>query len=749
MSKLYVASKIRIGVLMGGKSIEREVSFNSGRTICDHLDSEKYEIIPIFQKDTGEIYFLPWKFLHRGKISDFYHRLDKETSQISWDELKDHVDFIYIALHGRFAEDGTIQGLLEVLKIPYLGSKVLGSSLGMNKKIQKSILKSNGIDVPNGITLSPKEISPLDNKKVLNLINSKKINFPLIVKPNHEGSSLGISVVKDPKKLIKAINTAANCDPSKTQEVIIEEKLEGMEFVSVCLKTNNSDKKDNWFALSVTEVVKEQNSDFFDYVQKYMPGRAIKITPARCSKKDFQEIIDTCLKVTLLLNISTISRIDGFLTKDGRIVIIDPNTLTGMGPATFLFNQAAEAKMSHTQLINYLVETSLKEYGILSTTKNVQDSKMKVNIKNKIKVGVLLGGNTNEREISLESGRNICYKLSPHKYEVMPIFINNDLKLFKINQKQLVQNSTKEISEMLTSDQEIKWNNLKTLCDFIFIGLHGGIGENGSVQGALEMLDIPYNGSSVLTSALCMNKFKTANFLRDNGFDVPTSLLISKEEWEDNKNKQELIFKDTEKFTFPLILKPHDDGCSMFVKKIKNKKDLEKEINNFFKESSKEFVLLEEFINAMELTGGVFGNQNVTVMPPSKVLIINDILSLEEKFLPGAGENLTPAPLSEKALDLIKKTLKDAYITLQCKGYVRIDFFYQEAKNSPNKKDRVVILEVNTLPGMTPATCIFHQAAEIGLKPMEFIDKIVELGFENHKKNIVLPKLKSEDTVSV
>jgi D-alanine-D-alanine ligase len=104
--------KLRVGVLMGGKGIEREVSFNSGRTICDHLDTARYQITPLFQTKNNQLYILPWHFLHRGKTNDFEHRLQHEAQHIIWDELKNSVDFIYIAMHGRYAEDGTLQGFL-------------------------------------------------------------------------------------------------------------------------------------------------------------------------------------------------------------------------------------------------------------------------------------------------------------------------------------------------------------------------------------------------------------------------------------------------------------------------------------------------------------------------------------------------------------------------------------------------------------------------------------------------------------
>ncbi|MCK4650748.1 ATP-grasp domain-containing protein [Candidatus Babeliales bacterium] len=721
-------NKFRVGVLMGGRSIEREVSFNSGRTICDHLDVSKYEIIPIFQTHFGDLYILPWHFLHRGKISDFFDRLEKEAKKIDWDDLKKYVDFIYLAIHGRFAEDGTVQGFLEVLQIPYLGSKVFSSALGMNKIMQKKFLKSFEIDIPKDIVVKGSQLKNLSIEDVLIKLYKEKINFPCVVKPVHEGSSFGVSVVEKKDDLFEAIKTAACCDSSRVQNVLIEEKIEGMEFVVVSLQNNKPKNLDDWFSLSVTQVNIEKDSKFYDYIQKYMPGRATKITPARCSKKYYDKIIKTCLEVTKILNMSTISRIDGFLTNDGRVVIVDPNSLTGMAPSTFLFHQAAEIGMSHTDLINYLIDVELCQYGIQNIVLNNSGFKGKVKVEEqKIKVVVLFGGNTNEKEISLESGRNICYKLSPQKYEFIPVFVNNSMELFKLSQKLLVQNSTREISKMVTDDQKIKWSSLPKICDFVFIALHGGVGENGSVQGILEMLGLPYNGSGVLTSALCMDKFKTSQFLSSQGFNVPKSFLVDKQNfkkfYKDNKNK----------LSFPLILKPHNDGCSVFVKKIKCEKDLEKELDFYFKESGKKYVLIEECVAGIELTCGVIGNDKVLSLPPSKVFAGKDVLSIEEKFLPGQGENLTPAPLPKNVLILVKKTMEEVYKSLNCKGYARIDFFYQDFKISPIKKDRIIILEVNSLPGMTPATCLFHQAAEIGLKPMEFIDKIVEFGFENHK----------------
>src|SRR5579871_6326864 len=183
-----------------------------------------------------------------------------------------------------------------------------------------------------------------------------------------------------------------------------------------------------------------------------------------------------------------------------------------------------------------------------------------------LRVGVLLGGSSNEKEISFDSGRNIVYKLSPAAYTTTPLFVTSKHELYKLTPAQLVFNSTKEVESSLQTTQKISWSALKESFDFIFIGLHGGLGENGGVQGALEMLGIPYNGSGVLTSALCMDKYKTSHYLRSQGFITPTSLLITQQEWRTQLDN--VISRILNTFTLPIIIKPHDDGCSFMVHKV-------------------------------------------------------------------------------------------------------------------------------------------------------------------------------------
>lgn len=717
---------LRVAILMGGKSCEREVSFNSGRTVYDHLDRSLYDVIPLYQTKEGTLFILPWQFMYRGKTTDFEHRLEQQAEKIVWDALKERVDFVFIATHGRYAEDGTLQGMLEVLKIPYLGSKTFASALSMDKIFQKKILAHSGILVPRSITVPVDTIKNNTINNVLKKLTDEDLSSPWIVKPYKEGSSLGISVVHDELCLHDALKHACFVNSEKPQNVIIEEKITGMEFSCIVIIDYATGE---YCPLPPTEIEIEKGTSFYDYDQKYMPGRAHKHTPPRCDPLTIKKIQDVCVATMKSLGFSTIARIDGFVTSEGLVYITDPNALSGMAPASFLFREAAEVGMGHADLINHLIATELYSYGY--DLKAMTEKSEHKSMATKKRVAVLMGGNSHEREISLESGRNVCYKLDKQKYDVIPLFVSSAMELFSLNTSFLVRHSTEEIAQLVTSDMKVKWSDLPQIADFVFIALHGGHGENGDVQGALEMLDVAYNGSSVLASGLCMDKYRCNAFLRQEGFDVPNHYFISREQWQ--KSKALAVQDILTTMPFPLIVKPHDDGCSVMVQKVVNEKKLIEAVEILFCDG-KRGALIEECINGIELTVGVMGNEHPRALPPSQVVVAQDILSIEEKFLPGAGENRTPASLSPQALIFVQNTIEMVYSIIGCRGYARVDCFYQDAHVSPTGIERVIIIEINTLPGLTPATCIFHQAAEIGLSPTQFLDTIIMLGLQEHRK---------------
>lgn len=402
----------------------------------------------------------------------------------------------------------------------------------------------------------------------------------------------------------------------------------------------------------------------------------------------------------------------------------------------------------------------------------------------KKKVGVILGGFSAERHISVESGRNIYEKLaSSTEYEPIAVYLTgstDNLKFFILPINILLKDNADDIHEYLyAADKsiinpsleevrrksfaitnrygkklsqpiEIRLEDFPSTMDFAFIALHGHPGEDGVLQNLLEKICLPYNGSGVESSYLCMNKYLTNKILSENGVSVAKQILISLFDWESSVNS--VLENIKLNIGFPLIAKPVDDGCSAGVEKIKNKEVLVQYGNKIFADKNsirkKEF-LIEELLlkkNAkhfLEVTCGLLTHYNnkkevvYEIFPPSETLAEGEVLSLEEKFLAGEGQNITPARFDrdkDKSLRIevqVKKEIEKVAVILGIQGYARIDAFVEIFDNDGI---RVYIIEANSLPGMTPATCIFHQCILHGYKPIDFISKIIEFGFQKFSK---------------
>lgn len=416
---------------------------------------------------------------------------------------------------------------------------------------------------------------------------------------------------------------------------------------------------------------------------------------------------------------------------------------------------------------------------------------------NRTKVAVLLGGYSSERHISVESGRNVFEKLSSsEKYEPFPVFLTGQPfkhRLFLIPLPLLLKDNADDIRDLvyhyekpdvleeiiseaqsitdvfstpgaLKPPVEITYDELNKMCDVVFIALHGSPGENGEVQAELEKRGIPYNGSGPKSSGITIHKYHTNEILKQHGILVANHLLIKKNDWLEN---QELTIKNIEHhIPYPLIAKPPDDGCSSAVKKINHREQLTAYLKTAFRDNddiptdvlsilqikpNEEFprkneVLIEELISAkgadhfLEITGGMLthydanGNRIYELFEASEAVATGDVLSLEEKFLAGEGQNITPAryhkdkALRDKISDQVKKVLQKTAQVLDVEGYCRIDAFVRIY----GENAEVIIVEINSLPGMTPATCIFHQAAIQNYKPIDFIDKILDYGMKRN-----------------
>ncbi|WP_437833552.1 D-alanine--D-alanine ligase (plasmid) [Niallia taxi] len=298
---------MKVGVIMGGVSSEKQVSIMTGKEMIAHLDTNKYEIIPIELNSKQEVV-----------------------------EKAKNLDIALLALHGKFGEDGVIQGALETLGIPYTGSSVLSSSLCMDKNLSKKIIRYEGMLTPNWIQLSSLEELPLSE--------IEKMGYPLVVKPNSGGSSVGVKIVYDQETLLSSISEVFKWDP----EVVIEQHINGEEITCSVL---------NGELLPIISI--QHKGEFFDYHSKYDDAATVEEViqlPQEIEKR----VSAAAMACYHSLKCSVYARIDMML-KDGIPYILEVNTLPGMTKNSLLPKSAHAAGISYGKLLDLIIENSRKE----------------------------------------------------------------------------------------------------------------------------------------------------------------------------------------------------------------------------------------------------------------------------------------------------------------------------------------------------------------------------------------------------
>ncbi|MFA4132892.1 MULTISPECIES: D-alanine--D-alanine ligase [unclassified Brevibacillus] len=299
---------MKIGVIMGGISSEREVSLKTGQEMINHLDRSRYEAVPIVITQRAD--------------------LITQVQQAG-------IDFALLALHGQYGEDGTVQGALETLGIPYTGSGVLASSLCMNKQLSKMLLKTAGIQTPAGLYW----------KDVYDPQAVEQLGYPVIVKPNFGGSSIGVQLVQNEKELLSAVQEAIYLD----QGILIEPYLKGTELTCAILDGE---------VLPIIGI-RSAHSEWFDYRAKYEDGGAeekvIELPPVIQ-----QRVREAALASYQLLQCKVYARVDMILCQDMPYVL-EVNTLPGMTANSLFPKSAAAAGMTFTQLLDRIIASSLHE----------------------------------------------------------------------------------------------------------------------------------------------------------------------------------------------------------------------------------------------------------------------------------------------------------------------------------------------------------------------------------------------------
>lgn len=306
--------KLTLALLSGGISSERDVSIASGNQVYEALDREKYSVMRYDPKTD-----LP--------------QLVKDASKI---------DVALIILHGPYGEDGTVQGLLDLLGIPYQGSGVLGSAIGMNKLVSKQLYEKAGLPVAPYITF--KQSDTIDYKDCI-----ERLGLPMVVKPVTSGSSIGLSIVKSEDSLQEAFGKAFAQD----DDVMVEAYIKGIELTGGVIGNENLD------ALPIIEIIPGEGYEFFDYEAKYTPGATREICPARIDDAMTEKAQSYAKMAHRALFCEGYSRTDMIL-RNQEIYVLETNTIPGMTP-TSLFPQAAGAVgITFSQMLDRLIELSLE-----------------------------------------------------------------------------------------------------------------------------------------------------------------------------------------------------------------------------------------------------------------------------------------------------------------------------------------------------------------------------------------------------
>lgn len=803
--KKAIKKPFKLALLFGGPSLERGISLNSARSVCDHLHSDQIEVLPIYFDQQKKPYQISRAQLYSNTPSDFdfkLHTAAKPLSKSAFERQLKSVDLTFIAMHGPFGDDGEIQRTLSRLKIPFVGSSEAACKNAFGKYRANQILSKNGF-----FTLPPallKAHVPREHRKTLNDFFKKHKIKRAIVKPAKGGSSIGVYSVSS---VDEALEKAQIIFKKRIDtRVVVEPFCEGKEFTVIVLQ--------NRFGLPVAILPTQMDLSYedhqiFDYRKKYLSTNQVHYhCPPRFPDEVIEQIQIQAEQIFTLFGMQDFARFDGWLLNDGKIWFSDFNPISGMEQNSFLFMQASRVGMSHGDLLRYILKSACRRQGIQlpysGPTGGPDSGNSNLNARKK-QVDVLFGGKTAERQVSVMSGTNVWLKLrGSEKYSPQPYLLDTKHNVWKLPYALTLNHTVEEIEEncktakkdearihrliervkhkLAADPSELsepwfapKKMSLKQFIEqsnYVFIGLHGGIGENGTLQKMLEKAKVPHNGSDSEGSKVGMDKYLTGQLLeplREEGIYSAAKKCESVSHFKSfSKSDYQRYWKRLVKElgTKSLIVKPVGDGCSAGVARLFGAEDLRvylahalKKVDHIPSGSLKDqhgmiemppegikTVMFEQFVttdkvrivgneirwqvenNWIEVTMGLLGKKDkMKAMYPSVTVAKGNILSLEEKFQGGTGVNVTPPPSPyvkpsavKKAMERMEKVAK----ILGLGGYCRIDAFMH------TKTGELIIIEANTTPGLTPSTVIYHQALaqKPAMYPRQFLEKIVECG---------------------
>ncbi len=323
-----------VGVLVGGFSAEREVSLVTGKAVYANLDRNKYNVKLIELTPKGQFVFCPDK--GKKRVLDLVNKDRK------------FVEVMFVALHGTPGEDGTVQGMLQLLGIAYTGSNVLGSALGMNKAVAAELYRAYGLPTPEFVAFTKAQWKKDSVKLKKDIISA--IGFPAVIKPVDQGSAVGVYMPKNEEQLGVMLKKAFQ----SFEYVMVQKFIQGQEATCGVLE-----KRGEPFALPPTHILPNLN-EFYDYKSKYKAGGSTHVCPADFSSEVNARIQSLAVKAHQALRCSGMSRTDIFVGDDGQLWVIETNTIPGMTPTSLLPEAAGKAGISFKAMLDLIIMSATR-----------------------------------------------------------------------------------------------------------------------------------------------------------------------------------------------------------------------------------------------------------------------------------------------------------------------------------------------------------------------------------------------------
>ena len=348
---------------------------------------------------------------------------------------------------------------------------------------------------------------------------------------------------------------------------------------------------------------------------------------------------------------------------------------------------------------------------------------------NKIKLGVIFGGMSTEHDVSITSGTSVIKNLDKEKYAIKPMYIDEEGNWF-IYTRPISEITVLEVGEEIQEKEKIE-NPIETLktCDIIFPVLHGLYGEDGTIQGLLELLKKPYVGCKVLSSSICMDKAYSKILFEKAGIEQAKYIyvknkqnqyfVVDKQMGETPASIEELSKKVKKELSYPVFVKPSNSGSSVGITKAHNEKELTEAVQYASQFDRK--ILIEEMIYGREVECAVLGTDEIEASGVGEILPAEEFYTFDAKYKNAQSRVIIPAQIEKKLEQKIQQTAKKAFTAVDGSGLSRVDFFIE------NNTNRIIINEINTMPGFTQISMYPKLWEAMGVSYSDLLDKLILL----------------------